>query len=323
MHTHHNTNERIPQEPLVSIIIPTYNRSSYLKEAIESVLSQTYTHFELIIVDDGSTDNTEEVIRQFNDTRIIYIKKPNEGHPGKTRNAGLRIAQGDFIAFLDDDDKWLPEKLKEQIGAHIRKPRIMASYTFYSIIGKATQRDHHIFPAQIERNGFLLEEMIRHGSFVLTSTMCFRKEVFDRIGEFAEIPNLRSGQDFDMWLRIAQHFEYLCIPHYLTVYRLHSRAISETFVHKRLFAIYERVIKNAKVSKHLKKNFLANAYFIDGEYRLSQHVKGYRKSFLKALFLNPFSFQRYGIIPLLFIPMKMAKSIYIQMKYWQKRFSLH
>ena len=99
----------------ISVIVPTYNRADLISETIESILNQTYKYFELIIVDDGSTDNTEEVIRKFKDSRIKYIKTDNWGGPARPRNTGIKKTKGEYIAFCDDDDIWLPKKLEKQI----------------------------------------------------------------------------------------------------------------------------------------------------------------------------------------------------------------
>ncbi|HKK53946.1 MAG TPA: glycosyltransferase family A protein [Patescibacteria group bacterium] len=101
--------------PKISVIIPTYNRANFLPRAIKSVLNQTFKDFELIIVDDGSTDNTKEVINNYlkNDDRIKYIYQQNSGGPPKPKNTGIKIAKGEYIAFLDSDDEWFKDKLKK------------------------------------------------------------------------------------------------------------------------------------------------------------------------------------------------------------------
>ena len=101
--------------PLVSVIIPTHNRADLVPLAIQSVLQQTYTNLECIVVDDASTDNTEETVRTIIDERIIYLRHENNKHASAARNTGIKYARGEFIAFLDDDDEWLPTKLEKQV----------------------------------------------------------------------------------------------------------------------------------------------------------------------------------------------------------------
>src|SRR3990170_2838516 len=99
--------------PKVSVIIPTYNREKYIVETLQSVFAQTFTDYEVIVIDDGSTDNTADVLRPYLD-RIVYIRKPNGGQ-GSARNVGIKVAKGEYIAFLDSDDLWMPEKLELQV----------------------------------------------------------------------------------------------------------------------------------------------------------------------------------------------------------------
>ena len=97
-------------KPLVSVILPTYNRARLVSRSINSVLKQTYNNFELIIIDDGSTDNTKQIINSFNDNRIVYLKHNHNKHASAARNTGIAKSKGELIAFLDDDDQWLPKK---------------------------------------------------------------------------------------------------------------------------------------------------------------------------------------------------------------------
>lgn len=307
--------------PKVSVIIPTYNRASYLKEAIESVLAQTYKDFELIIVDDGSTDNTEEVVRSFDDERIIYKKKQREGHPGKTRNVGLDLARGEYIAFLDDDDLWLPEKLEEQIKTMIKHPGFKASYTLFSITGEGEVRKIHTRPKQKIHQGTIFPDLIKDGRIVCTPSICIHKDVIKKVGKFAEIPELRSGQDYDLWLRIAKEFEFLCIPKHLVIVRFQPASISEGYFKEKWFVIYERVIKDANVPRHLKRRYLSNCYFIKGECGLLLQENGYRSNLLKSLFLYPFIPQRYLVLFFIILPKKLAKAWYTGLKQFQSKVS--
>ncbi len=101
------------KSPLVSVILPTYNRGKLVSKSINSVLNQSYNNFELIIVDDGSTDQTEKIINSFNDNRIVYLKHNYNKHASAARNTGIAKSKGEFIAFLDDDDQWLPKKIRK------------------------------------------------------------------------------------------------------------------------------------------------------------------------------------------------------------------
>ena len=135
--------------PTVSIIIPTYNREQLLGRAIKSVLAQTYQDFELIIVDDGSTDNTERLVKSFNSEKTRYIRHRKNKGPAAARNTGIRSAKGDYIAFQDSDDEWMPEKLEKQMRAFTTAPpEVGVVYTsYYSTINKGKRFNRACFLA--------------------------------------------------------------------------------------------------------------------------------------------------------------------------------
>lgn len=184
--------------PTVSVIVPVLNGASYIPKAIESVLAQSFEDFELIIVDDGSTDGTAAVVRAYDDTRIRYFYQQNRGLSA-ARNSGIRIARGGWLAFLDCDDYWHPGKLSAQLDAARRVPDAGLIYC----AATSTTMDGEVIceiPALIE--GAVLPELLR-GNRVAgsASSAMVRREVFDRVGIFDE--ELRCSEDWDMWLRVA------------------------------------------------------------------------------------------------------------------------
>ena len=124
--------------PKISVVIPTHNRASFLKKAIESVLRQSYTNLEVIIVDDNSTDNTKEVVNSYKDKRIKYIVHDKNKGGAVARNTGIIASTGDIVAFLDDDDEWLPEKIKKQMELFESKPFVDLIYTAFYLIDSIT-----------------------------------------------------------------------------------------------------------------------------------------------------------------------------------------
>jgi len=188
----------------VSIILPTHNRAHLLPRAINSVLNQTYTNFELIIVDDGSTDDTEELVKTFNDERIVYLK--NEKNLGATasRNRGINYSKGNLIAFQDSDDEWMPEKLEKQITALNFDFGAGAAYTGYFRI---TNNDKRYVPDNwvniLEGNIYM--ELLK-GNFIGTPTILLKKECLYDSGLFDEkLPRL---QDWDLVLRISKKYNF-------------------------------------------------------------------------------------------------------------------
>ncbi len=207
-----NLGGRLP--PKVSVVLPTYNRGYIISRAIESILAQTFQDFELIIVDDGSSDNTERVVRTFTDPRIRYIKELHRGGAA-ARNTGIFIAQGEFIAFQDSDDEWLPEKLARQVEAfRTAGPEIGVVYTGF---WKNTKEGTRIYypPASVrQKEGNIYEELL-HGNFVTNQAAMVRRECFHQIGGYDE--SLPGMHELDLWLRMAKRYEFSYIPKGLVV----------------------------------------------------------------------------------------------------------
>lgn len=181
--------------PNVSVIIPTYNRRDFIREALASVLAQTFQDFELIVVDDGSTDGTEEIVQEFPCTR--YVFQENQG-VSAARNVGAALSQGELIAFLDSDDFWQPEKLAAQIAFFAARPeaRICQTEEMWLRNGvRVNPRNKHRKPS-----GDIFAASL-HLCLVSPSAVMLRRELFEQIGGFDE--KLPACEDYDLWLRIA------------------------------------------------------------------------------------------------------------------------
>ncbi|NJE76716.1 glycosyltransferase [Thermococcus sp. ES12] len=209
-------------KPTVSVVIPTYNRSNLLKRAIESVLSQEFEDFELIVVDDASSDNTPEVVESIEDGRIRYVRlKRNSGGP-VTRNTGIKKARGKFIALLDDDDEWLPNRLETQVRKLEDLGREFG--VVYGGFYYVSQRDGRILGKRLPKyRGDVYERLLRE-NFIGSPTLLIRRECFKRTGLFD--PKLTSSQDWDMWLRIAKHYKFEYVSEIVAKYYVHGRQIS-------------------------------------------------------------------------------------------------
>lgn len=193
---------------LVSVVIPAYNSEKYIAKAINSVLSQTMSEFELIIVDDGSTDNTEKKIRAFNDKRIKYFYQPNAG-PSAARNFGIKQSRGEFIAFLDADDAFMPRKLEFQLKS-FKKDTGMVYHSFYlQYEGKAAKS-----LVKFKHNDDYIKQLLTDpfNSIAYPSTVMVRKEFMERAGMFNS--ERKIAEDWDMWLRMAAicGTEYINMP---------------------------------------------------------------------------------------------------------------
>ena len=189
--------------PEVSIVLPTFNRLQFLRTAVDSVLAQTFSDWELIIADDGSGAETAAYLGALADPpRVRVLRLPHSGRPGVARNAACQVARGEFIAFLDSDDVWLPDKLALQTASLRSLPRCGWSHTAFAVIGEAgdlltgTQARH--WPAA---QGQILERLITMDVVIAIPTVMVRRSLLDRLGGFD--CRLRMCEDYDLWLRLA------------------------------------------------------------------------------------------------------------------------
>ena len=209
--------------PLISVIIPTYNRKEYLLEAVDSVFNQTYNKIEIIIVDDGSTDGSEEAIRTKNDPRINYIWQRNSGLPAAARNVGIGHAKGEYIAFLDSDDLWLPEKLEVQLNVLIKNPQLICAASNAELIPETKDTVPVEWNTIINEYFPTFQELLK-ANIIYNSSVLMRKEIVKKIGPLDENIGLRAIEDFEYWLRILKNYprSIAVSPKPLIKYRLHD-----------------------------------------------------------------------------------------------------
>jgi len=195
--------------PLVSIIVPTYNRAHVLPRAIDSVFAQTMGDFELIIVDDASTDTTQELIESIDDPRVRYMRHETNLYAGAARNTGLDAAKGEFIAFLDSDDAWLPHKLEQQVaGLREAGEDWVASYTGAYVNMTGAVREKTVYTARYEGDVLLDYLMCRFA--IWTPTFLFRSAVLAAVGHFDT--ELERGEDIDFYLRVLTQGKLARLP---------------------------------------------------------------------------------------------------------------
>jgi glycosyltransferase involved in cell wall biosynthesis len=197
---------------VVSVIIPTFNRAEVVEEAVDSVLAQTCSEYELVVVDDGSTDDTIGRLARYGD-RISVLRQENLG-ASAARNAGIRRARGQYIAFLDSDDLWLQDKLETQMELVDKDPQVKVCYTDEIWI----RRGVRVNPGKKHRkhSGWILEQMLPL-CIVSPSSVIIDREVFERVGLFDE--SLPACEDYDLWLRIGRHYPFHLIDRPLIVKR--------------------------------------------------------------------------------------------------------
>lgn len=212
-------------QPLVSVVIPTYDRAALLRKALESVFAQTWTQYEVIVVDDGSTDSTREIIGQWSD-RLTYIWQENRG-VAEARNRGTSAARGEWIAFLDSDDLWLPEKLARCMERVRRAPDTAILFHPMTEIDDAGNRVRG--RSKRAAAGRIVDRLFAH-CFVHTPTVVVRRDVLKQAGGFSA--ELEVCEDYQLWLRIALKHPFVMVPEPLALRRLHLCRLSKSAMHR-------------------------------------------------------------------------------------------
>lgn len=204
-------------EDLVSVIMPSYNTAKFIEETVRSVLEQTYTNLELLIVDDCSTDNTDEVVASFRDKRIRYLKNKENSGAAVSRNRALRAAKGRWIAFLDSDDLWKPQKLEKQIR-FMEEKGYHFSYTNYS---------------EIDEESTLLGRMVTGPKRITAAEMycycwpgCLTVMYDAKAVGLIQIADIKKNNDYAMWLKVSQKADCYLLDEELARYRRRSGSIS-------------------------------------------------------------------------------------------------
>ncbi len=211
--------------PLVSIVIPAYNAEQYVAQTIESVIRQTYQQLEVIVVDDGSTDATPGIVRNYaeKDPRITIVTQSNAGLSA-ARNAGLKVAKGEYLCIIDADDIMLPEKIASQLACLEQHSEADFTYSkvFYFNDGNKQLRMHDLATPE---GSEVYRALLRHGNLISPNAVFFRKKVFDTIGGFDE--QLRSAEDLDYWLLLSSKGVYFVHqPQRLTLCRMRTNSLT-------------------------------------------------------------------------------------------------
>ncbi len=286
--------------PKVSVIIPAYNAEKYIAETLDSVVNQTYSDFEVIIVDDGSKDGTVSIIKQYQGKypeKIRLIQKENGG-PASARNVGIKVATGEYIAFIDADDLWLPRKLEKQISFFESQPtQVGLVYTD----GKKFDDDGTwTLPEHLRHNyieGRIYKDLLR-SNVIPNQSVVVRNECFDQVGLFSESPKIVSSEDYDMWLRIARKFEISFLNEVLSLYREHNLGISKRYEQSinANIAVLENHLKMADGNKELEyviKDLISQDLFSLGYYSLKDGNKTLARSEIGKSLNIRYDFKRF------------------------------
>jgi glycosyltransferase involved in cell wall biosynthesis len=261
--------------PLVSVIIPTFNRAALLEQTVDSVRSQTFKDFEIIVVNDGSTDATEEWLRNQDDLRVV--SQENKGI-ATSRNNGAAIAKGEWLAFLDHDDLWAPDKLQVQAQFVIKNSDVALVAAKHVTIGKRFSTPSH--PVWIK--GDLLVKAFTE-SFIHTSSVMIRKDVFEKIGGFC--PEYQFADEFDVWLKVARDHVIAYVNQPIVFIRFYDANTSHDRIGLRRDT-YDILLKHYDPKRIPKNSFLktmsdhdisfGRAYLKGGD--LTEALKWFRRS---------------------------------------------
>ena len=272
--------------PKISVIIPTYNRAHLIGRAIESVLHQTYHDLELIIIDDGSTDNTDDVINRFQqkDNRIIYLKHDKNKGGSAARNTGVKASRGKYISFLDSDDEWEPEKLKIETRILDDDKNLIICSTGYTFINEKNGR---IIGTSKVQKGIIFQKTVLRGQGITTNDFIVDKGKVIKIGGFDE--ELPARQDWDFWIRITSvGMGYQDSMNFVKKYTMRDDQISSGIKsklrgteavlkkHKNLFIsdsiAYDSILRNIAMM-HILNNDIVNAikYYVEA-YKVTNNL---------------------------------------------------
>ena len=296
----------------VSVIIPTYNCARYIGEAIDSVLNQTYRGFEIIVADDGSTDNTKDILKPYiNDELIHYIYQPNHG-PSAARNTGINVARGEYIAFLDADDLWVPTKLEKQVNFLDNNMNVALVFSDVCLFDETGIMSDSFLKDKKKLKGIpissdssiggvfarnIFDDLLQE-NFIPTKTVVVRKNCIEEVGGFDE--TLFSVEDLDMWLRISRAYEIGYIKGSLAQKRQHNANIgsnqklaleSKIRVLNKMLKMYSGL---SLFERKLIKRGRGFTYFCIGYQHFSEQMYNIsRKYFSKSIRQNPLQLKSY------------------------------
>ncbi len=291
--------------PQISVIIPTHNREKFIGAAIQSVFNQTWKDFEIIVVDDGSVDNTKDLIHSYHSEKIAYINL-KQGGPGWARNNGIGRAKGDVVAFLDSDDIWEPNKLELQMGVMAGDPQIkmvLSNFKFIdpvdNILNESGVNEAYSYDGQF------LKDYLDGRLPVYTSTVMVKRDVFDNVGLFDEQHMI--AEDLDLWIKIAAHFKVGYLHKPLTHIRKHSGNISGASRKKTYFAATIMIARNRENIRSAglsPEKYLARFYNLAGnQARKEKDHGGAISCFKKAIQTCPTDIAGYsGLLKTLLVP---------------------
>ncbi|MGK7872356.1 MAG: glycosyltransferase [Xenococcaceae cyanobacterium] len=268
--------------PLISVIIPAFNAEKTIRETTQSVLDQTFSDFEVIVINDGSSDATAEIVSQFNDSRIKIFSHTNAGL-AKSRNWGIANSIGKYLAFLDADDLWTPDKLEAQFRALEENSQAAVAYSWTNYID---ENGKFLYPGSYTASeGNVYDQLLLNNFLENGSNPLIRRDAIEQVGVFDE--SLIAAEDWDLWLRFASQYQFICVPIPQVLYRQPINSLSADVVRqeRESLKVIQKNFAQAPASlQYLKSSTLSNLYL----YLTLKGLTGqcsYRKNLTLFLFL--------------------------------------
>lgn len=298
--------------PLVSIVIPTFNHAEFLNKALDSVVSQSYEHWEAIVIDNHSTDKTSEIVNNYKDSRIKYFKINNYGIIAKSRNLGIKVSRGEWIAFLDSDDWWSKDKLKhcaknfnDKVDLIYHKLQIIYDVKKFKLkIKKSVGRKLN---QPILKN--LLISVINDGSAIGNSSVVVRKDILDKIGGIDENKKLVASEDFNTWLRVAKETnQFKFLEQTLGFYFVHAKSSQKrnlSIPHRQCLVEFASLL-----SEKQKLNFEVKLKYMSGNYNISNsNYAEAKKDFIFVIRHGEINLKIRSLIKIIFIIFRLNEKI--------------
>ncbi|NNE99536.1 MAG: glycosyltransferase [Pyrinomonadaceae bacterium] len=273
--------------PQVSVVIPAYNAERYLAASIESVFQQTYDRWELLVIDDGSTDSTGEIAGSYGNAAVKYFFTPNGG-VSRARNIGIENASGKYVAFLDADDVWEPEKLEIQMDVLDRETNVKACYSAFFLVDENL---NEVGVRRSKRKSNALNDLMLSGNVVATpSTVIAEKDLFSQVGGFDT--DLSLCADWEMWIRLATKTEFAYIDEPLLKYRVHESNMSNNprVLESDTILLLEKAFSLGGMPKNItdqkKLSYAKNFMIFAGAYFQSRMYSDFVRCALKSISLD-------------------------------------
>jgi len=236
--------------PFVSVVVATYNQAHWLGETIESVRAQTFADWELVVVDDGSMDDTAEVVARFARDHRIRCLTGAHAERAAARNSGIAVSTGELVAFLDADDTWHPEKLARQVAALVAAPEAGACYALARFVDGAGR------PLPVRKppralSGLVFPQLVR-GNFVILASMMVRRRCLEAVGVFDTTLPVFGCEDWDLWLRLARRYAVVAVDEELVRYRVHDGNTRAEQVMASGLAVLDRLYADPSVAREAR-----------------------------------------------------------------------